>query len=120
MNKFESVEEYIETYEGKAKEYLQQLRNIIKTEAPDCTELINYNIAAYALVDGGKRNEQIMFAGFKNHIGFYPHPSTIAQFWDDLFGFKKAKGSVQFPLSRPLPKKLIIDMINYRLEELKK
>ena len=60
MNKFESVDEYIETYEGKAKEYLQQLRNIIKTEAPDCTELINYNIAAYALVDGGKRNEQIM------------------------------------------------------------
>jgi uncharacterized protein YdhG (YjbR/CyaY superfamily) len=56
-----------------------------------------------------------MMAGFKNHVGFYPHPTTMERFWDQLDDFKKAKGSVQFPLNKPLPRELIVKMIQYRL-----
>lgn len=119
MNQFKSVESYIQSFEGKAKEYLEEIRSIIHDVVPETKELINYNIAAFTLVEGGKREEQIMIAGYKKHIGFYPHPTTMEYFWNQLDGFKKAKGSVQFPLNKPLPKDLIIKMIKYRLELLK-
>jgi uncharacterized protein YdhG (YjbR/CyaY superfamily) len=56
-----------------------------------------------------------MIAGYKNHVGLYPHPSTMKQFDKELSEYKKGKGSVQFPLDKPLPKQLIIEMIKYRL-----
>lgn len=115
MSDFYTVDSYIESFEGKTKEYLEQLRIIIHEIIPNSTELINYNIAAFTLVEGGQREGQIMIAGYKNHIGFYPHPTTMAYYWDKLEEFKKAKGSVQFPLTKPLPKDLIKEMINYRL-----
>jgi uncharacterized protein YdhG (YjbR/CyaY superfamily) len=115
MSRFNSVDSYIENFEGRTKEYLQQIRLMIRELAPESVELINYNIASFALVPGGKREEQIMIAGYKNHVGFYPHPTTIVQFWDKLDDFKKAKGSVQFLLNQPLPRELIANMIRYRL-----
>ena len=75
---------------------------------------MNYNIPAFALIKGGKREQQIMIAGYKKHVGFYPHSTTMEYFWDQLDGYKKAKGSIQFPLSQPLPKELIIKMVKYR------
>lgn len=114
MAKFESVDAYIESFSGKTKTQLEQLRAIIHAMAPGCEELINYNIAAFALVEGGKRDQQIMIAGFTKHVGFYPHPTTIEHFWDQLDAYKKAKGSVQFPLDAPLPEALIRAMIRYR------
>lgn len=120
MNNFDTVESYIESFEGKTKDYLLQIRAIIHECVTDAKELINYNIAAFTLVEGGKREEQIMIAGYKKHVGFYPHPTTIEYFWDKLDNYKKAKGSVQFPLNSPLPKELIKDMIIYRMNLLKK
>lgn len=120
MNSFETVESYIESFEGKTKDYLQQIRAIIHECVTDSKELINYNIAAFTLVEGGKREEQIMIAGYKKHVGFYPHPTTMEYFWDKLDVYKKAKGSVQFPLNTPLPKELIKEMIIYRMNLLKK
>ena len=61
-----------------------------------------------------------MIAGYKKHIGFYPHPTTMEKFWDELGGYKKAKGSVQFPLTKPLPKELIKKMVKYRKELIEK
>ena len=119
MKQFNSVESYIQSFDGSAKEHLQELRFIIHEIVPDTNELVNYNIAAFTLVEGGKREEQIMIAGYKKHIGFYPHPTTMEHFWNQLDGFKKAKGSVQFPSNKPLPKDLIVDMIKYRMELLK-
>ena len=81
---------------------------------PDAEELINYNIPAFALIRGGKREEQIMMAGYQKHVGFYPHPTTIEHFWDQLQDYKKAKGSVQFPTAKALPVDLIIEMVKYR------
>lgn len=120
MNNFETVDSYINSFEGKTKDYLEQLRAIIRDCIPHTTELINYNIAAFTLIEGGKREEQIMIAGYKNHVGFYPHPTTMEYFWNQLDDFKRAKGSVQFPINKPLPKLLIQEMIQYRLELLTK
>jgi uncharacterized protein YdhG (YjbR/CyaY superfamily) len=116
MSQFETVESYIQSFDGDVKKYLEQLRLIIHEVVPMTDELINYNIAAFTLVKGGKREEQIMIAGYKKHIGFYPHPTTMEQFWNQLDGFKKAKGSVQFSLDKPLPKDLIVEMIKYRVK----
>jgi uncharacterized protein YdhG (YjbR/CyaY superfamily) len=71
------------------------------------------------LVEGGKRDQQVMIAGYKKHVGLYPHPSVIEKFDKELEGYKKAKGSVQFPLDKPPPKDLIVRMIKYRAELLK-
>ncbi len=57
-----------------------------------------------------------MIAGYKNHIGFYPHPTTMEKFDSELSEYKKGKGSVQFSLDKPLPKDLIIRMVKYRKE----
>ena len=119
MNQSETVESYIQSFDTNTKEHLQEFRLIIHEIVPKTDELINYNIAAFTLVEGGKREEQIMIAGYKKHIGFYPHPTTMKHFWNQLDGLKKAKGSVQFPLNKPLPKDLIVNMIKYRIELLK-
>ena len=59
----------------------------------------------------------VHFAAFKNHIGFYPAPSGIAAFKEELSGYKGAKGSVQFPLDKPLPYELIREIVKFRVAE---
>jgi len=71
------------------------------------------------LVDGGKRDKQIMIAGYPKHVGFYPGPDVIEAFAKQLGAYTFAKGSVQFPLNKALPKTLIAKMVKYRLSQLK-
>lgn len=104
----------------KTKNALFELKECILKVEPNATELFNYNIPAYALTEGGKREQQIMIAGYKKHVGLYPHPTTMEKFASELSGYKRGKGSVQFPLDEPLPKELIVRMIKYRVELLKK
>ena len=118
-NKFKSVDDYFNAQPEKTKQVLLELKACILKVVPNSTELFNYNIPAYTLIEGGKREEQILIAGYKNAVGFYPHPTTIEKFEMELSEFKKGKGSVQFPLDNPLPKELIERMVNYRLELLK-
>ena len=115
MTKFDTVDSYIQSFDGIAKDLLMEMRALIHEAAPDCSEAIIYNVAAFVLVDGGKIEESIMIAAFKNHIGFYPHPSTMKHFWDRLEGYKKSKGTLQFPLDKPLPRTFIKEMVGYRL-----
>lgn len=105
---------YLASAPAESIEKLKELRQIILETFPDCEELINYGIPAFSLIKGGKREEQIMIAGYKKHVGFYPHPTTIEHFDDELKGFEKGKGSIQFKLEVDLPKELIIKMISYR------
>ena len=116
--KSEKVDAYIATQPPEAQNALNKLRSYIWQAAPNISELMNYNIPAFALVEGGKRDKQIMIAGYLKHVGFYPHPSTIEAFSEQLSEYKFAKGSVQFPLSKPIPKKLVIEMVKYRLSQL--
>ena len=113
-DQYPSVQVYLENQSEEARERLLELKSCILSVVPDAVEMINYNIPAYALVEGGKRDQQIMMAGYKKHVGLYPHPSTMEHFWDQLDDYKRAKGSVQFPLSKPLPKELVVEMVRYR------
>lgn len=115
-NKFKSVNAYFNSQPEKTKQALLELKECILKVVPNTTELFNYNIPAYTLVEGGKREQQILIAGYKKHVGFYPHPTTIEKFEAELRNYKTGKGTVQFPLDKPLPKELIVKMIKYRLE----
>ncbi|MGD1841021.1 MAG: iron chaperone [Thermonemataceae bacterium] len=117
---FKNVNEYFEAQPENVRKALLELKECILKVAPQATELLNYNIPAYALVENGKREQQIMIAGYKKHVGLYPHPTTMEKFDSELSEYKRAKGSVQFPLDKPLPKNLIIRMIKYRIALLKK
>ncbi len=118
-NLFRSVAEYINAQPEKTKAVLEELRKCILEAVPDAIEMLNYNIPAFALAEVGKREQQIMMAGYKNHAGLYPHPTVMEKFEDELKPYKKGKGSVQFPLDKPLPEDFIIRMVRYRKELLK-
>ena len=113
---YNSVTDYINAQPEQTKKALLELKECILKVEPNATEFLNYNIPAYALVKDGKREQQIMIAGYKKHVGLYPHPTTMEKFEPELTEYKRGKGSVQFPLDRPLPIELIIRMIKYRKE----
>jgi len=113
------VDAYIAAQPPETGRALEQLRSCIWKAAPGVSELINYDIPAFALIEGGKRDQQIMIAGYAKHVGFYPTPDVIAAFADRLAGFKFAKGSVQFPLSQPIPEALVVEMVKLRLSQLR-
>lgn len=120
VSRSKEVDTYIATQPPETQRALEELRSCIHQAAPGVSELMNYNIPAFALVKGGKRDKQIMIAGYPKHVGFYPHPDTIDAFADKLAAFKFAKGSIQFPLNKPIPKALVIEMVEFRLSQLQK
>lgn len=108
-----SVEEYINQFDGEVKVRLLQMREIITTESPEAIEALSYGLVGY------KRNSKplVYFGGFKTHIGFYATPNGHMAFADDFSKYKQGKGSVQFPLSEPLPVDLIKRVVAYRNEQ---
>lgn len=108
-----TVEGYIRSFPAEVQELLKQMRAAILENAPGAEEGIAYQMPAYRL--NGK--PLVYFAGFKNHIGFYATPTGHAKFAKELSGYKKGKGSVQFPLGQPLPIDLIVRIIKFRVEE---
>ncbi len=116
--KFQTVPEYIDSFPPETRLKLLELRKCILEATPHAIEMFNYTIPAFALTEGGKRDQQIMMAGYDKHVGLYPHPSAMEKFADELEGYKKGKGSVQFPINKPLPQDLIKRMVKYRMKEL--
>ncbi len=114
MPKYNTIDEYIEAQSHPQAELLQDLRKAILEAVPNATETFNYGVPAFSLVKNGKRDQQIMIGAFKNHVGIYPHPTTIIEFKKELFQFNQGKGSIQFPLDKPIPIKLIVRMVKYR------
>ncbi len=113
-HKYTSVDKYFEHVPAVHIEQLNTLRSIIKLAFPEAEEVISYNMPAYRL--GGIL---VYFALFPKHIGFYPTPSAISAFEQQLGDFKYAKGSIQFSFDKKLPKKLIKDICHFRLKELR-
>lgn len=109
---FHTIDEYISQFPMDIQEKLQQLRTVIKEEAPQAAEKISYQMPTFYL-----NGNLVHFAAFKNHIGFYPAPSGIAAFAEQLSQYKSAKGSVQFPLDEPLPLELVREIVRYRVQE---
>lgn len=118
MPSYKTIDDYIAHQPELAQKVLQELREIIKEAAPNAIEVLNYKIPAFTLVPNGKRDQQIMIAGYAKFVGFYPFPTTMEKFANQLKNYKQGKGSVQFPLNQPLPKALIIKMVKYRLKEI--
>jgi len=114
LSMYETVDDYIEDQPEATKKTLASLKDCILAAVPDAIEMFNYGIPAFALIKNGKRDQQIMMAGYEKHVGLYPHPTTMEKFADELKGYKKGKGSVQFPINEPLPRELIIEMIRWR------
>ena len=88
------------------------MRACIRKAAPGATESLKWGMPAFS-----GRRILVMFAAFKHHIGFYPTPSAVKAFAKDLSKFKTAKGSIQFPLERPLPLALIRRITAFRVGE---
>lgn len=109
-----TVDEYIGSFSGEAKARLEQLRTLIAAEVPDAQEGIMYGLVGYKL----RGKPLVYFGGFEHHIGFYATPHGHEAFKDDLAKYKQGKGSVQFPLSQPLPIDLVKRMVMFRRDTL--
>ncbi|WNJ19057.1 DUF1801 domain-containing protein [Pontibacter sp. G13] len=120
MPTYATIDDYIADQPIEVQSVLQELRAIIREAAPDAVEVPNYKVPTFTLVPRGKRDQQIMMAGYAKFVSFYPFPTTLAAFAEALKGFKQGKGSVQFPLDQPLPKELIMQMVRFRREEILK
>ena len=107
-----TVDEYIAQFPEDVQQLLAKIRALIKETAPEATERMAYGMPGYYL-----NGPLVYFAGFKHHIGFYPIPSGVEAFKQELSAYKSAKGSVQFPLDKPLPYDLIGRIVKYRLAE---
>ncbi|MEI6171488.1 MAG: DUF1801 domain-containing protein [bacterium] len=107
------IDEYIAGFPPETREALEEVRALIRAVVPDAVETISYAIPTFDL-DG---HHLVHFAGFHKHVGFYPTPSGITAFCDELNPYKSAKGSVQFPLSQAMPLDLIRRMVEFRLDE---
>ncbi|WP_266367652.1 iron chaperone [Tellurirhabdus rosea] len=110
--KFTSTDEYIASFPEDVQELLQKIRSVIREAAPEAKEVISYNMPTYR-----QKEALVHFAAYKSHIGFYPAPSPITAFAEELAGYKRAKGSVQFPLTEPIPFELIRAMTEYRVRQ---
>lgn len=109
---FTSIDEYIATFPEEIQKLLEELRATIKAAAPDAEEKISYQMPTFAL-----KGNLVHFAAFKNHIGFYPTSSGVQAFKRELSIYAGAKGSVRFPLGKPLPLKLIRRIVKFRVAE---
>ena len=110
--KFEDIDSYIASFPEETRKLLQLLRITISKAAPQAKETINYGMPTFTL-----KGNLVHFAAFKNHIGFYPTASGIEAFKKELSGYVGAKGSVQFPLSKPIPFDLITRIVKFRVKE---
>jgi uncharacterized protein YdhG (YjbR/CyaY superfamily) len=110
-----TIDDYIAGFPRDVQEVLSRIRETIRRAAPDAEEAIKYQIPTFVL-----NSNLVHFAAFKNHVGFYPTPSAIERFRDELTPYKSAKGSVQFPIDRPMPLDLIKKIVEFRVEEIRR
>lgn len=110
--KIESIDEYISNYPEDVQNILQKIRKFIKSAAPDAKEAMSYQIPTFQL-----NGNLVHFAAYKKHIGFYPNPSGIAAFRNKLSIFEVSKGTIKFPLNKPIPYDLIKEIVEFRVKE---
>ena len=112
MKKFKTVNEFMKSVPAEHKPYLTRLRELIREAAPEAEEVISYGMPAY------KQNGILVyFCLFNNHYGFFPGAGAIVDFADRLEKYSTSKGTIRLPFDKPLPVKLIKDIVKYRLEQ---
>ncbi len=112
IEKKSSIDEYILQFPENVQAILVKIRAVIKDAAPLAEEKISYQMPTFYM-----HKNLVHFAAYKHHIGFYPTPAGIEAFKDEISGYKWAKGSVQFPIDKPIPYELIKRMVEFRVRQ---
>ena len=107
-----TIDEYIAAFPPDVQALLEQIRQTIRSAAPAAEETISYQMPTFTL-----KGNLVHFAAFKKHIGFYPVPTGIEEFKSELSAYEGGKGSVKFPLDRPIPFDLISRIVTFRVKE---
>jgi len=110
----QSVDEYISCFPSEIQKRLSDIRSVIKKEAPEAAEKITYRMPAYTF----RGMMMLYFAAHSKHTGLYPFPSAVTTFREELSSYKNARGSIQFPHDKPLPLKLISEIVKFRVQEI--
>ena len=110
--KANTIDDYIAQFDPAIQERLEQMRETICKAAPDAVEAISYAMPTFKL-----NGNLVHFAGYKNHIGFYPAPDGIEAFKKEISKYVWAKGSVQFPHDKPLPLALVTRIVKFRVQQ---
>ena len=108
----QNIDDYIKMFPKDIQIKLETLRRTIQQAAPEAVETISYQIPTFRL-----NGNLVHFTAFKKHIGFYPTPSGIEAFAEELSNYKRAKGSVKFPIDKQLPLDLIRKIVEFRVRE---
>ncbi|WP_316806962.1 iron chaperone [Pedobacter agri] len=106
------IESYIADFPEETRAKLQFIKEVIQKAAPDATEKISYAIPTFDL-----KGNLVHFAGYKNHIGFYPGSAAIEVFKEELSTYETSKGTVQFPLTQPIPTDLVTKITLFRVAQ---
>lgn len=109
--KIDNIDDYIAEFSESTQVILNKVRKVIREVAPDATEAISYGMPTFKL-----NGNLVHFAAFKNHIGIYPTPSGIDAFNDEVSQYRTGKGTIQFPLDKPIPYDLIERITKYRVQ----
>ena len=109
---FSSIDEYLAAQPPGIREKLKKLRQTITKAAPEAEEVISYQMPAYKF-----HGMLVYFAVFKNHISFFPTSSGVQFFKDKLTAFEISKGTIKFPLDKPIPLRLVAEIVKFRLQE---
>ncbi len=107
-----TIDEYIAGFPPDVQQILQKIRRTIRKAAPGAAETIKYRMPTFTL-----NGNLVYFAAFKKHIGFYPIPTGIEAFKKELSVYEQGRGSVQFPLDKPVPYALISKIVKFRVKE---
>jgi uncharacterized protein YdhG (YjbR/CyaY superfamily) len=110
---FKTIDEYIAAFPEDIQEILEKLRVVIKGSAPEAEEAIAYGIPTFRL-----NGNLVHFAAFKDHISFFPTSSPIPAFKKELAPYKQSKGTIQFPLGKPIPFGLVKKIVKFRVAEM--
>lgn len=112
MKTFTDINEYISEFPDEIKAVLEQIRETIQQAAPGAKEAIRYGMPTFVL-----NGNLVHFAAYKNHIGFYPAPSGIDEFIEELAVYRTGKGTIQFPINQPIPFNLVKKVVEFRVKE---
>lgn len=107
------IDKYIQQFPETVQDILKNIRKLIQENAPEAEEMMAYGMPGYKF----NKKPLVYFAGYEKHIGFYATPSGHSKFKDELLKYKQGKGSVQFPLNKPIPYDLIVKLVKFRVAE---
>lgn len=111
-HKDNEIDRYIGQFSPEVQDLLQKVRDCIRKTAPEATETIKYQMPTYVL-----EGNLVHFAANKHHLGFYPSPSGLTAFSNEIAAYKNSKGAVQFPYDREIPFGLIEKIVRFRVDE---